>query len=62
MKVIITKQGAALECNHWTEGQEIDCHENVGNHFIDQGYAVMPGDEVEVKKEDEVKQPKTKKK
>ncbi len=61
MKVIVTKKGAELACNDWEEGQEITCHENIGNHFIEVGYATEPGKEAKTDSE-EVKQSKTKKK
>ena len=44
--------------NDWIEGQEIDCHENIGNMFIKDGIAIDPNNPIE----EEVKQIKTKKK
>lgn len=44
-KVIVTAKGAALKCNHWSEGEVIECHENVANHFIEIGFAAEIGTE-----------------
>lgn len=40
MKVFITEKGSKIKANNWSEGQEIECHENIGKHFIENGIAV----------------------
>lgn len=45
MKVIVTEKGAKMKSNNWIEGQEIECHENIGNYFIEKGIAKNIGDE-----------------
>ena len=59
MKVIITKKGTELRTNKWIEGQEIECHENIGKKFIERGLAIDPNSEI---KQEENKPLKTKKK
>lgn len=34
-----------MKSNNWIEGQEIECHENIGNYFIEKGIAKNIGDE-----------------
>lgn len=58
MKVIITEKGSKMKTNNWIIGQEIDCHENIGHHFIELGIATH----IDFKGKEEIKEPKTKKK
>lgn len=61
MKLFVTEKGAKMKSNKWIEGQEIECHENIGNLFITKGIAVASLEPKKDKEEDKDK-PKTKKK
>lgn len=56
-KVIITAKGASMKSNNWTEGQEVECHENLASLFIERGIAVKERQITEVK----IEEPKRKK-
>lgn len=57
-KIIITEKGAAMKCNSWKEGQEIEIHENLATHFVLKGIAKWPGTE-ETKEKKESKKKKS---
>lgn len=38
-KVFVTKKGSEMKSNNWKEGQEINVHENIAEHYIKNGIA-----------------------